>query len=220
MESLEAYSTPIPHVADSGRKELLVVGGDVLTAHDPANGEELWRWGTWNEGHRQRAWRLVPSVVVGGDVAVVCAPKSAPVYADKLGGDGVLPQDASVLWKSGRRSPVTSDVPTPAFDGTHLYVLSDQRSAICKVDPKSGDVVWSTDLSRDFLWRASPTVADGKVYCMNHNGEVVVVDAKGGKILHHAFMADDDDDQIRAGVAVAHGCLFVRTNTTLFCVGK
>jgi outer membrane protein assembly factor BamB len=218
-ESLESYATPIPYVGADGRKELLVAGGDVLTGHDPATGKELWRWGTWNEGHRERAWRLVPSVVVGGDVAVVCAPKSAPVFAVKLGTAEDEDQSKRLVWQSGRRSPVTSDVPTPAYDGTHLYVLSDQRSALSKLDPGDGKILWTTGLSRDFLWRASPTVADGKVFCMNHNGEVVVVDAGSGKALHHAFMAGDDDDQIRASVVVAHDNLFIRTNTTLFCIG-
>ena len=65
-----------------------------------------------------------------------------------------------------------------------------------------------------------PTVADGKVYCMNHNGEVAVVDADNGKALHHAFMGTEDDDQIRASVVVAHNQLFVRTNSSLYCIGK
>ena len=75
-------------------------------------------------------------------------------------------------------------------------------------------------LSRDYKWRASPTVADGKVFVVNHNGEVVVVNAETGKKLHHAFMGAEDDDQIRASVVVAHNNLFIRTNDKLYCVGK
>ncbi len=46
-ESREAFTTPIPRES-GGRKEILVIGGDALTAHDPETGKELWRWGTWN----------------------------------------------------------------------------------------------------------------------------------------------------------------------------
>ena len=143
VESLESYTTTIPFVGEKSRKQLLVVGGDVLTAHDPATGEELWRWGTWNEGHRQRFWRLVPTVVVGGDVAMVCAPKGAPVYAVKLnGGEGDLDQDDYLAWKSeGRRNKVSSDVPTPAFHDGHFYVLGDGQSALSKVHAKTGMVI-------------------------------------------------------------------------------
>jgi outer membrane protein assembly factor BamB len=94
------------------------------------------------------------------------------------------------------------------------------QNAISKVNPKDGDVVWTTKLSRDYLWRASPTVADGKVFCVNHNGEVVVIDTESGKALHHAFMGSEDADQIRASVVVAHNQLFIRTNRRLYCVGS
>lgn len=221
VESLESYTTTIPYIAKDGQKQLLLVGGDVLTGHDPATGKELWRWGTWNPNHREKYWRLVPSVVVGGGVAVVCAPKRAPVFAVQLGGKGEIDQEEGLAWKSkGRPNPVSSDVPTPAFDGNHFFVLSDVQNAISKVNPKDGEVAWTTKLSRDFKWRSSPTVADGKVYCMNHNGEVVVVDAESGKKLHHAFMGSEDDDQIRGSVVVAHNNLFIRTNDKLYCIGQ
>ena len=47
MESHEAYSTPIPF-EHNGRAEMLVAGGDCITGHSVKNGEEYWRWGTWN----------------------------------------------------------------------------------------------------------------------------------------------------------------------------
>jgi outer membrane protein assembly factor BamB len=220
VESLESYTSMIPYVGDDDRKEMLLVGGDVLTGHDPASGKELWRWGTWNQGHRERFWRLVPTVVVGDGVALVCAPKRAPVYAIKLGGSGVLAKDA-LAWKSeGRPNPVSSDVPTPAFADGHFYVLSDVQSALSKVRAKDGAVIWTTKMSKEHLWRSSPTVADGHVWCMNHNGVVAVVSMADGKIVHQVAMASEDDDLIRASVVVAHNELLIRTNDTLFCVSS
>lgn len=220
VESRESYATPIPYVGEDGRKELLVVGGDVLTGHDPATGKELWRWGTWNPGHRQAWWRLVPTAVVGGGVALVCAPKRAPAFAIRLGGSGRLGEEDLVWQSEGRPNFVSSDVPTPAFHAGHFYVLNDDRAALSKVDPKSGGIRWTTALPRDTKWRASPTAADGKIWCINHGGLVVVVDAENGDILHRARMGEEDDDLIRASIVVAHGCLFIRTNTKLFCIGR
>jgi outer membrane protein assembly factor BamB len=220
MESLESYTTMIPFVGDGGRKELLLAGGDVITGHDPATGKELWRWGTWNEGHREEWWRLVPSVVAGDGVALACAPKRAPVYAVPLGGEGELDADEGLLWQSeGRPNPVSSDVPTPAYDEGHFYVLSDVRSALSKVKAKDGEVVWTTAMPHEHLWRASPTVADGKVWCINHAGLVVIVDQQSGEIVARIAMGEEDDDAIRSTIVVAHGDLFIRTNTTLFCIG-
>ncbi len=219
MESLESYATAIPREAN-GRKELLVVGGDVITGHAPDTGKELWRWGTWNEGHREMWWRIVPSAVVGGDVALVCAPKRAPVYAVKLDGEGDL-GDRGLVWRSeGKRNPVSSDVPTPLYYQDKFFVLSDVRGALSRVDPKTGAVEWTTDMPGRSPWRASPTGADGKVWCINHEGRLVVVDAKSGAILHEAELGEEDADHIRSTVVVAHNRIFVRTNASLYCFGR
>ncbi len=219
-ESLESYATPTPYVGEDGRKELLIVGGDVITGHDPETLAELWRWGTWNDDHREIWWRLVPSPVVGAGVVLVCAPKRAPVYAVKLGGKGELSLDAVVWQSEGRPNPVSSDVPTPLFYDGSFYVLSDVREALSKLDPKTGDVAWTIDMPGKHRWRASPTGADGKVWCMNHAGEIVIVDAASGEIVNTIAMGDEDDDNIRASLVVAHGQMFVRTNSKLFCIGE
>ncbi len=219
-ESRESYATAIPHVGAGGRKELLVVGGDVITGHDPKTGAEIWRWGTWNSEHREEWWRVVPSVVVGGGAALVCAPKNAPVYAVKLDGEGEL-GEKGLIWKSqGRPNPLTSDVPTPLFYEDRFYVLSDLQESLSCVDPKSGDIYWTIKMPGQHLWRASPTGADGKVWCMNHHGDVVVVDATSGEILANVAMGEADDDDTCSSIAIAGGDLYVRTNTKLYCIGK
>jgi len=220
MESLESYATAIPFTGEQGRKELLVAGGDVITGHDPATGKELWRWGTWNEGHREPWWRLVPSPVVGGGRVLVCAPKKAPVYAVRLGGSGALDASA-VAWQSaGRANPISSDVPTPLFLDGRFYVLSDVQGALSRVDPATGKADWTIELPGRSPWEASPTGADGKVYCLSHAGLALVVDAKSGAILSQAELGEPDDESIRSSIAIAHGALFLRTNTTLFCLGS
>lgn len=217
MESREAFTTPIPH-EHAGRKELIIAGGDFLTGHDPATGKELWRWGTWNPGHRENWWRLVPSPVAGGGVVLVCAPKRAPVYAAKAGGSGNL-GTAGLVWSSEERSEVTSDVPTPLFYRGKFYILSDLRRSISCVEPATGKVLWTTALpGRQMCW-ASPTGADGKVYLMNLNGEVFILNAADGKLLAQIPMAEGESE-IRSTIAVAHGNLFIRTNTRLYCIGK
>ena len=75
-ESRESFATIIPYNGN-----LLVSGGDFLTSHDPMNGNEIWRWGTWNPNHKQEWWRLVPSPVAGNGKVLVCAPKNAPVFS-------------------------------------------------------------------------------------------------------------------------------------------
>ena len=64
MESMESYASPVPHLA-GGKPQLLLVGGDVLSGHDPATGAELWRGGginrkrgEWSSGSQSlERWR-------------------------------------------------------------------------------------------------------------------------------------------------------------------
>jgi len=217
MESLESYASVIPCTAGE-RAELLVVGGDVITAHDPATGAELWRWGTWNEGHREKWWRIVPSPVVGDGHVLVCAPKRAPVYALRLGGSGQR-GDEALAWKStGRPNPVSSDVPTPLFYRGRFFVLS-ESGLLARVEPATGKLEWSTELPERGPWEASPAGADGKVWCVSHAGLVTGVDAESGAIRLHAAMGEEDEGPVRSSLAAAHGALFLRTSARLFCLG-
>jgi outer membrane protein assembly factor BamB len=217
MESREAYSTPMPYTYN-GRTELLVVGGDCLTGHDPATGKELWRWGTWNENHRETWWRLVPSPVAGGGVVIACAPKRAPVYAAKLGGNGTLGA-AGLVWRSADRSPVTSDVPTPLFYKNRFYILSDVRKALSCVEPQDGKVVWSVEIAPRTMCWGSPAGADGKLYIISLVGDVYVIDAASGKTLAENPMGEPGAE-IRSSIAIAGNNLFVRTQERLYCIGK
>jgi outer membrane protein assembly factor BamB len=216
-ESQEAYSTPIP-CEYNGRSEILIMGGDCITGHDPATGKELWRWGTWNP-RKISHWRLVPSPVAGGGVALACAPKGDPVYAVKLGLNGKLSDD-DLAWTSAGKREISTDVPTPLFYQDDFFVVSDVRKSLSRVEPATGKIKWTVELPGRKKFEASPTGADGKIYMQNFGGEVVVADAETGKILGISEMGKPGDDMIRSSVAVADGNLYIKTNDELFCVGK
>jgi outer membrane protein assembly factor BamB len=214
-ESREAFSTPIPY-QHNGRWELLITGGDMVSGHDPASGKEFWRWGSWNP-NRIGHWRLVPSPVAGAGLVLASAPKKEPVFAVKLGGNGALP-DSAVAWQSPDRA-ITSDVPTPLFYQGDFFVLSDVAKSLTRIAP-DGKVKWTMATPGRSKFEASPTGADGKIFIMNFAGEVVVVNAADGAILHQTMMGDTGDDATRSAIAVARGQLFIRTNSKLYCVGK
>ncbi len=216
-ESREAFTSPVPFV-HNGRKEILLSGGDLLSGHDPATGKELWRWGTWNEANRRPDYRIVPSPVGGGGVVLGCGPKREPVFAVKAGVNGDV-TSTGLAWKTDPKTDnITSDVPTPAFSKGRFYIASDLRKNITCVEP-NGKVVWSTPLEGPSPVWASPTVADGKVYLLSLRGEAHVLDAATGKVLSSVMMAEGENE-IRSGIAVSRGNLFIRTNGKLFCIGK
>jgi outer membrane protein assembly factor BamB len=88
------------------------------------------------------------------------------------------------------------------------------------VKPATGEILWTLELPGRKKYETSPTGADGKVYIMNFGGDVLVVDADTGKVVHQAAMGEDGDDATRSSIAASNGQLFVRTNSRLFCIGK
>jgi outer membrane protein assembly factor BamB len=218
QESREAFTTPIPFHHE-GRTQLLIAGGDAITGHDPETGEELWRWGTWNPASIPH-WRLVTSPVTGDGVILVCAPKRDPVYAIKAGGAGVL-GDRALAWVSRDQRPVSADVPTPAFYDGDFFVLSDVRKCLSRVEPRTGTVKWTVPTPGRAKYEASPLAADGKIYLINFDGQVSVLDAADGAVLNVIPMDEPiDGEVVRASISAAHGQLFIRTTRNLYCVGK
>lgn len=216
-ESREAFTSPIPFTHE-GRSEILVVGGDDLSGHDPATGRELWRWGTWNP-QRITHWRLVPSPVAGAGMVLACGPKGSPIYAIKAGQNGTLP-DSGFAWESPERE-LSSDVSTPLFYRGRFYVVNSDRRLILAVEPASGKVLWQGELPGRSKVEGSPTAADGRIYVMNHAGEVFVVGTGDQfELLHQTAMDEPGARDQRASIAIAHGHLFIRTDRALYAVGK
>lgn len=215
-ESREAFTTPIP-IEQGGKRSILVIGGDALTGHDPATGEELWRWGTWNP-RRIGHWRHVPSPVHGAGTVLVCAPKRDPIYAIRLENPRTLAAEP-VAWVSRQEREVSSDVPTPAFYDGDFFVLSDLRKALTRVDPATGRVKWRLSTPGMKKYEASPLAADGKIYIVSFVGQVVVVDAEKGEILETVEMETSTEYPVRSSIVASGGQLFIRLNRKLYCVG-
>jgi outer membrane protein assembly factor BamB len=216
-EAREAFSTPIP-LLGTAQPEILILGGDCVTGHSPETGRELWRWGTYNP-RRVPHYRLVPSPIAGNGVILACGPKGEPIYAVKAGQEGELTDD-NLAWVSQDRA-VTSDVPTPLFFQGRFYILDGNRKGLSCVEPKTGRVLWTGSLQCRAPFEASPTGADGRIFCINHRGEVFVVAAdEQFRILHQTNMGDESDRNIRSSIVAAQQKLFLRTNSRLYCLSN
>jgi len=212
-EAQEAYSTALPYEWN-GRSEVLVYGADYLTGHDPATGKELWRWSGYNPRHIAH-WRIIASPVVAGELVCVCGPKHSRLFAVRPEGAGALGEDR-VAWTFDRLFP---DAGTPLYYKDRLYVLDDDARVMTCFDPKTGARKWQLEIGGEFVMRASPLGADGKVYCVNDMGEVTVLAAGDEpKVLHRTAMGERE--LCRSSIVAAGGRLYVRTSTHLYCIGK
>jgi outer membrane protein assembly factor BamB len=211
-EAQEAYTTPIPVMGKEG-VEIILVGGNYVTAHSADTGAELWRCGGLN-ARKELYWRTVPSAVAADGMIIACGPKGDPVLGIRDGGNGLVTA-THIAWKMMK---YTSDCVTPLFYQHKLFVLDGDHQVMTCLDPQTGTQKWQGNLGVHEIFRASPTGADGKIYCLSESGTAVVLDAGDElKILATIRM---EEAPVRSSIAVAHGELFIRTAKNIYCVGK
>ena len=218
QESQEAYSTPMPAEC-AGRTEIIVVGGDYVTGHDAATGQELWRGGGLRNFDHRPDSRLVPSPVVADGLVFVCGAKRNPFLAFYDCGKGDI-TTSGLAWSSAED---TTDCATPLFYQDKLFMLDGDKQTLGCFEPKTGKVNWRRQLGVREIFRASPTGADGRIYCFSEYATAVVLSAADGQILSTIKMSEGDqtDEGLsHSTIAAAQGCLFIRAPAHLYCIAK
>lgn len=210
-ESLDAYTTPVLYEGKK-RKEIVVAGADYVTGHDPATGAEFWHL-LYNPKHKDLQ-RLVPSAVAGDGLIYAVVPRGGKeLFAIREGGSGEIPW-SDLAWVFEKFTP---DVCTPLYYNGRLYVLDGNKKVMSCLHAETGRQIWQGKLGGRSVFRASPTGADGKIYCVSQAGQVVVLGAGDEfKVISRISMGEKP---VRASIAAAGGRLFIRTAKNLYCVG-
>lgn len=211
-EAAQSYSTPVV-LNDKGKETLVVLGADHVTAHDAANGKEVWRVGGLNPtGHKY--FRSIASAVVHNGIVVAPYAREATVTAIKLGGRGDVTKSHVVWTKNGKGS----DVPTPTAADGRVYILNDKGTISC-LNIETGSEIWSgqTEKHRNGF-SSSPILADGKIYITREDGKTFVL-AQGNefKVLGANEL---DGTQTVASPVLVDGKILIRTDTHLYCIGQ
>jgi outer membrane protein assembly factor BamB len=197
-----SWNTPVLVEAPGGGSELVVNESAAVIGFDPADGKELWRVGGFGS-------YVCPSVVAHKGVVYVVRAKALAI---KAGGRGDV-SDSHVLWQTKGSSLVSS----PVYHDGYLYWPG--GDALC-LDAASGKEVYRGNLSKGASFYASPLVADGKIYCVSRFGGTFVLAAgpKFKELAHNTFA--DDSSRTNASPIVSDGCLLLRTDRYLYCIGK
>ena len=207
FESPDAYTTPTL-VKTARGLEIVITGADVVTGHNPENGNELWRVDGLNP-HNNYDYRVVASPVVFGDL-IIAPSRERPMLALRAGGRGDATK-SNVLW-SFDRGP---DVPTPVTDGTYVYSINDRGIMYC-LDAKTGKVVYGPQRLRNATYSGSPVLADGRIYVTDEDGVTSVVKAGPS----YQLLAENDlVDYTLSSPAISDGQIFIRTSTALYAIG-
>src|SRR5713101_1450321 len=124
---------------------------------------------------------------------------------------------------------------SPVIDGDRLYQIDDSANLFA-FDTNTGKELWKHTIGT--LQRASPVLADGKLYVGTENGKFFILKPgpTGCEVLDEDELepgvsnvelkteAGDDliaaNEQILASVAVSRGRIYLVSTKAIYCIGK
>lgn len=177
-----------------GKEAVLLQSPNVLTAHEPRTGKQVWKFDT--------SCSSIPSTTCVNDRVYLPAKGLTVLEATASSTSPTL------AWESNRLGPGSS---SPVIVGDQVYVLSNAGVLTCG-DGQTGDVLWQQRLAGKF-W-ATPVVAGDKIYCVNQDGKCFVV--KTGAEKPEDAVVSELGEQVLSSPAVGAGGLFIRTEKHLW----
>jgi outer membrane protein assembly factor BamB len=195
------------------RTEIVTVGPDVAISYD-LSGNELWRMSGM-------ALTPIPMPFAYGGLLYVDGGRGKPLFALRPGaaGDISLAKDQTsngfVVWSQPRGGTY---LPTPvAYQGA-IYALT-ETGILSRFDAKTGEQSYKTRLgpAATTYFTTSPWAYNGKLFCLDEEGQTFVVAAgKEFKLLHVNAL----DEMAQATPALAGERLLIRTESRLYSIRR
>ena len=178
---------------------------DAMAAYLPQNGKELWKV-------RYSGYSVIAQPAFGNGLIYFTTSYDAPVtYAVRPGGSGDV-TDSHVAWTQDKRSPNT---PSPVLHGTELYQVADNGIASC-LDARTGKIHWQERTARSTS--ASPLLSGNTLYILDEFGTTTMLAT--GTTFRKLGENKLTGERTLATPVPAEGALFIRTETSLYRIGK
>ncbi len=219
-EATQSYSTPLVLAGDASKGEpaelLVVLGADHVTAHDAADGREIWRVGGLNPT-QDGFFRSIASPVAVADLIIAPYARGNSITAIRRGGKGDVTQ-SHVAWV---RSDVGSDVPTPAAKDDRIVVCSD-KGRVVSLDAATGKTLWEKELPKNRnAYSASPVIAQGRVIVTREDGVSYVIPLpRDGEGEPDILGTGSVEEMTVATPVCVDRRIFLRTHDALWCLGS
>jgi outer membrane protein assembly factor BamB len=205
--STTAFSTPC--LLDPSAKQKLLLATSTATgldAIDALTGTVVWHG--FEEDLDQRC--VSSPVVANGLVLVGCGQggNGKLLMAVRPGDEASPPQE---VYRVKQNMP---QVPTPVVAGDLLFVVSDKGVASC-YDVATGKQHWRERIGGDY--HSSPIRIGNRIFCFSRGGEAVVLAADKD---YELLARNNLNEPCIATPAIANHRLYVRTESTLACIGN
>ena len=134
--------------------------------------------------------------------------------------DGSLKGDITNTGRKWHSDGITAAFAAPLLDGNRMYV-TDNAGNLHALDAATGARLYETNLGT--IGRGSPTLADGKIFATEVNGNVHILKPLADKFetLSHVQlkMPEGRHVEVWGSVAPAYGRLYLMTENFLYCLG-
>ena len=204
----ESWNTPILVRAPGGRAELVVAIAGKILGFDPKSGERLWTCDT------DIGWYMVPGLVADDGVIYCVGGRSGGALAVRAGGKGDVTATHR-LWTGKKGSNVTS----PVFGDGHLYWMHENLGIAYCAEGKTGRIIWESRVEGCGQVYASPVLVEGRIYFLARDGRTHVIAAKP-EYERLAVNEIGERGTFNAGLVVAGGRFYLRSNRFLYCIGE
>lgn len=198
-----SHSTPLVVRGPRG-DELLVNSSERIDVYDPATGTLLWHAGA------PRQTPIPSAVFHDGLIYLSRGYRNSDYMAIRPGGRG----DVTATHVQWQASSGASYVPSIVYYDGLLYMTNEVGVVTC-ADARTGERVWRHRLGGVFF--ASPVAADGKVYMVSETGETYVL--RAGR-EPEVIARNDLGERFLASPAIAQGRILLRSDRTLFAIGR
>jgi outer membrane protein assembly factor BamB len=203
----KAWTSPCIAKTAEGKSELVINQIDVVKGFDPKTGEELWNCDGIDD-------YVVPVPVFHEGIVYCLGGRTNRSMAIKLGGRGDV-TETHKLWQANIGANVTS----PVYYNGHIYWASDKAVANC-LDAKTGESIYRERLPTRARIYASMIRAGDRLIVTTRDQGVVVLKASPKYEELATNVIESDENLMNAGPAVAGDNLFLRTDSTLYCIGS
>jgi outer membrane protein assembly factor BamB len=194
------WTTPLV-VPDGDGADVLFLDGDELAAFDVASGEKRWSF-------KAGGLSTVPSPVAGREGTILVP--AGEITAVLPVRDKPAPE---LVWKSNKLKIGT--YASPLYYQDRVYVCT-------SIGITCGSALDGKELYKQRIkgaLSASPVAGDGKVYVLNEDGVVTVLESSDeAKVLATNTVATGEI--FLATPAIADGAIYLRSDQHLYCIGK
>ncbi len=217
VERDERTSWATPFIWENNlRTELITCGKKRIRAYD-LEGHQLWELGGMSS-------LVIPTPLAKFGMLYLSSgyvgDKAQPIFVVKPGASGDISlkekttSNDFIAWSVPKGGPYN---PSPILYEDKLYVLYDMGFMSC-YDAKTGKEIYSRQrIGTGNKFTSSPWAANGKIFCLNEDGNTLVIQAGPDfKLLGKNVL----DELCLATPAIARGCLIIRTEGKVYKIGN